>query len=592
MSIQTHTITLDTLPTRSAPGLRWAMGTLDTLFFLTAAVFIWLAPCGGWANYIFSASMWYNNDPGGAYVGSGLFFLSGWNPPAFPGHPGLPLQLIIAVIAQAGHGLYALAGGSEPYLRFWARHISWLFCLSALVVAAIHVLSFHVLYAFARKLLDDAHTAFLAVLAYATLMPTLYFATRISVEPILVTFFLLTLLSLWNMEEALANGRQRRACYLAAAAGVYSVGAFFTKMHLAGPLIPFALLQLLLQGRGDQRQWLQRIREKLVPAAGFVIAAAVAFLPGCLKMDWKTFFGLWIRFSPGAKQYVSQSGDTASNYAPTLGGIAAGIQGNIVDFVPLYFKGMTSTGVFTITETVFVIFAMLGTIWFCRAYPHKRRLVLWPALYGLLILPVLCYRVWWHYWFIFLAVGSVFFAFALTRLIERSPIHRLGARAAFAGSIALVLLIHSGSMILVLNSKLKDVQSYRQTMRAYHQALARVPENQRIVVLGETRSLWEIHGVRPSWVPRGREFIRTFESLFVPIKKPDRLTLAWFQRSDIGLILDCRQSPIRVQTPSEWWAMEWAARRRARTPAPTPPRPTGTAASNPTTDRAGQIQLP
>src|SRR5205814_562057 len=99
-------------------------------------------------------------------------------------------QLLIWAIARAGFGLGRLSGAafSGDYFVFWARHIRWLFILAGWQVAFLHVLSFHVLEAFARRLLGSARAALFCVLGYATLFPVMFYSTRISVEPLLIIF--------------------------------------------------------------------------------------------------------------------------------------------------------------------------------------------------------------------------------------------------------------------------------------------------------------------------------------------------------------------------------------------------------------------
>src|SRR5262249_49104839 len=160
-------------------------------------------------------------------------------------HPGLTLQLVLYVVVKTCYLLYQLFGGVLPLEVFAARNVTTLFYVCTVTQAALHLLSFYLLYHFARKLLDDSQVALLAVLAYAPAFPTLFCLGRISPEPILVIFFLLTVLCLWDALQALGEGKTFRAYLSAALSGLCAVAALYTKVFLALPLVPLVFLQLL-----------------------------------------------------------------------------------------------------------------------------------------------------------------------------------------------------------------------------------------------------------------------------------------------------------------------------------------------------------
>jgi hypothetical protein len=83
----------------------------------------------------------------------------------------------------------------------------------------LHVLSFHVLDAYARRLGLRHRTALIAVLVYVTCFPVLYYGARVSPEPLLVTFTLAALLQADSCGMALGSVRRLRACSLQGAPG-------------------------------------------------------------------------------------------------------------------------------------------------------------------------------------------------------------------------------------------------------------------------------------------------------------------------------------------------------------------------------------
>jgi hypothetical protein len=537
----------------AGPEARRALWALDVVFFALAATFIVLSPCGHWRNWMVGVKMWDKCDPGGAYVGSGLYILGDMEAAAFVGHPGLPLQLLAGTFAQAGYGLHRLAGGDLPYMEFWVRNIRWLFMATGLAVALVHVVSFHVLYAFTRKLLEDGRAAFLAVLAYATLLPTLSYATRISVEPFLVSLFLLTLLTLWGVEEALGEGRRKRAYGMAVLAGLAATAALLTKIHLAGPLVPFGLGMLLLQGRGDGRRLVERVRGKLGLGAAYAASALAWFTLGSVKIDWTRFFVFWRKMSPGAIAYAEATGETVYNYRPDAGSVTAGMISALKKNLAAYVPGFTPMGIFTIAEGAFLVIAVAGTVWYWRAHPERRRLVWWPALYCLCIAPVLCYKGWWHYFFIPLSVASVFFGFCVAEGVKR-----LGRRPALEGwgwvwGVAVVLLVHAVGMAFVADSKMYDVAYYRREIRPFHEALALVGKKQRIAVVGRSpRYRIDPHGIAPGWVQPHTAFHDAWEGLFVLVTPPAKISGRWAKQQKVGVVVDTRRESVEALTLKQW----------------------------------------
>ena len=210
--------------------------TWKALFLAICLTFILLAPGGQWANRVIGVPLWWNGDPGAGYVVGSLYAFTP-SRHEFVGHPGLPIQLAVGAFAHLIYFISRISGGGESFFDFWARNFRGLFILGSCIIALFHVASFHVLFAFAKRIAGDAKIAFIAVLAYATSLPVLFYASRVSPEPLLVIAFLLTVLSLWNaIEFSGTNSRKARNwTILAALATVFGV---YSKIHLAALLPP------------------------------------------------------------------------------------------------------------------------------------------------------------------------------------------------------------------------------------------------------------------------------------------------------------------------------------------------------------------
>jgi hypothetical protein len=518
---------------------------LDIIFFTFAAVFVCLAPCGAWKNTVWGQVMWDNNDPGGPYVISSLFFFRQFGHPPFIGHPGVTLQAMIAIAAHAIYAVRSLAGDPQPFLEFWTRNIRGLFIVAGLIIAAMHVVSFHVLYAFARKLLGDAKPAFLAALAYATLLPTLFYATRVSVEPILVSMVLLSLLNLWRTLEAWDAGQRARAYKLICLAAATSAAAMLTKIHLSFPVIPLCLLQLVLYKGSDGTGLWRRFTTRYKLAFCYIIVAAAVLTVGALSMDMQEFCRAWRNFSPdGNHQAISDAEPAQRIDVERSFHIAAEIS---LLRLKSYFTPHTIQYVFTISEAAFCVLAAMGLIAFWYARADKRPLIVWLLAYGLLLTPAIGYRGYWHYFFFHLAVASVFFAFLLHAVVHRLLAGRIGPTPAYASLIVLVLLIHSVSIAFVFTSKCNDVRIYRSTYKSLHDAQARIHRGQRVAVLMDRHmAIWKIHGSYEGWSRSAEEFRRIFDNLFIGVYGR-HLPSDFVAANHVGAIVDTRQNPWRLK---------------------------------------------
>jgi hypothetical protein len=514
-------------------GARWGLWGLDGVVVTMAAVFVMLAPLGNWKNRVMGVELWTNSDPTAGYAIASLFALSGENR-TFVGHPGMPLSMILGASARVWHWVYEKTGGKEPFFEYWARHVRVLFVMAGLVAALLHVVSFHLLFAFARRLAGDARTALVAVVAYATAFPVLFYTVRLSPEPLLVIGFLGTILALWKAQERREEGSGARAWGWAAVAAAVSLGAVYSKVHLAALMPIFALAQLLMQ-RGTQARSLgAKLRERAGMLGCFVATAGLSAVVMGMKVDWGWFFRWWRIYVPGNVQI-----DMTGVYARDVGvvdGIWLAVKHSVGQWVP----GLTPPGLFLMAEGVFIILAVWGLVWWWRKHPEKRRLMVWPILYVAMVTPIAVYRAGWHYLFLHLALGAVALAMLVVEWMKRW--RGVGAGRWVVAALAAVVVMHGGSIFFYINGKLDDVRQYRENEKRYVDALEQLKRRERMAVIGPANAELKVtRQLTSKWIARGQGFEKAMYRLMVVVESEEMLTEEWKKKQRIGAVVRWRE---------------------------------------------------
>jgi hypothetical protein len=535
---------------------------LDVAFFLTMVVFAILAPCGEWENEVFGLAIRHSADPGGPYVVSAVHFFDQRYPPFVGGaHPGTTLQLVVYVAARALYEAAVLFRVAKtPMIDFWAHHLTWLFGWSSLVVASLHLVSFHALHAYARRLGLCPRAAFVAVLAYATSFPLLYYGTRVSPEPLLVALTLAALLQADSCATALQSGRRLRAWLFAGGAGAAAMLAIFTKLHLAYPLPLLIVVQVLVQRRRDGQTLIGRLRDGL-PPAGCALAGSVAVFVVCsLKVNWHAFFDFWFRYTAG-RPVGDPHLPLTQRYAATLWLMALGEASGVVRNLADHFRP-TVKGLFTLTDGVFVVIAGFGLFLLWRRVPEARPKLVWPVALCVGLLPVVAFRGVWHYYLLHLTFAAIGFAFAVEVWLTHQPLGRTPAGRRLTGAVMTTLLVHSVSLVSFGATKAHDVVAFRSKVAPYLSALGRVPPGTRAAILSRRFEFCQLDGGYPTYIQRDRVGItQAVESTAYVVKRPFWITPELVSRLRISSVIDDSSGTVR-QIPIGQWRY-----------VPAPPRP-------------------
>lgn len=508
---------------------RWFWPILSGLFLLGAYACASQAPCGAWRNQVLGVPFWDSCDPGGAYFGSAAHLFGPSRIPAFVGHPGLTLHWLLWAVIQISYRVHLLSGGSGEFPDFAARNIYQLYTACAVAIAGVHILSFVVLERLALRLFSDLTTARLAVLGYATSFPVLYYLVRISVEPFVVLFFLSTVLAVWQGQDALQRNERRAAIGYSVLAALACAAGFVSKVHLLGPLPLFIFAQLLL---GGSLNTIDRsgMRQRATLAAWFAGSFILFFVVSGLQVDWFAFYHFW---SATVREDSVIGAHPAVSHSEIL----------------------SQALVVLACEGLFVVVSLYGLRWYWQEHAEQRSRVCWLFGYAAVLLPLTFMRAQFHYFFIPIVVGAIFFGPGVRRLGTRM-VERPAGRA-----LAATLLLHALAGWSFFDAKRHDTEIFRREFQPYEQALAQTLPSELIGVLlvpGQPApDLFLIHGMYPSFIPDNFPVPQAFRNLFVVVYAPSEAVLSkeeqeQFRQHKIGTIIDQRRIPAEAMRFDAW----------------------------------------
>lgn len=466
---------------------RRAAGVLAALSAAALALaWLWAsaAPYGGWEDQVFGVRLWNHSDPAGYYLPSAHELFAFRGRLLYPGHPGLPMQLLLRAVQSAYFHLAAPSG--EGFSAFTARRIVSVFFFSKLAVALVHVSSFWAAFLFARGLLGRERAALLAAAGYATSLPVVYYSARISAEPFMMTAFFLAFAATWECGESLEKKRSGRALAAAALAGIASVAGLASKFHLAWPLPFLCALNLVFGESVPLAGRFPRGRGRAL--AVFAAAAAGTVALSCLVLDWRDFFAYW---DVGGMSGGALSG-ARGLAARQLGVLAAAARGVASFPLSAWLPAPTRSGLFWLCEDAFLLAAAGGAVLEARRRGAPRGRWLWVVLGAAYSVAIWSYRTFavardfhgFHYLFVLVGVAAVLFGRAADAALDRwGPRSSSGRAAAAAAGLALV---HQPVLWAAASAIAFDAASYAR-VRALGAALAATRGEERAAVVTSAR---------------------------------------------------------------------------------------------------------
>lgn len=510
-----------------------------TLSAVLLAVSYWATSSGtmgGWDIHIMGVRHQAVWDPGGPYLGSGLLLFRQPFAP-FVGHPGLTLTLLCHVVAKA---MYLPFAAATPFDEFAARHIYAIAFTASLCMTGVFVAALATVERVALRLLGDYRMAMLAVVAYATTLPVLLYLNKISSEPLLVLFTLLTFLWLWRYYEA-AN-RQEALTFLALSAQA-SVAAVYTKALIVAPILAFIPLHLVCH-RGAPLRW--RIRD----AALYVAFCIPGLALGALKTDWAYFFRFWFAYAPGGPQYSGSRHwlvNVVMNASKTLPAMVGSAASQLAPqkLVPSF---DTREGLFIAAEGLFLVLGAVGLVLYRRACRNRPALLDWFLVFlALTAIPYLQKGLSaWHYLFVHFAVASVFVAYAIARLVRRVAGMNLGTAGGWALGCCVALAVNGVGAYLFVDARRYDARQH-VAWELYYRAPSMIGPDGRIGLV-HTAHVDEILQPIAAYLPL-EGFLAKYRDYLVPISGAE--TRAELSRRHIEAIVELTPTGLVFQRVDE-----------------------------------------
>jgi len=497
------------------------------LYFGYLAVVNWLAPAGYWINTVFGSDFWFETDPGGAYLASAIQLFESKHQYYF-GHPGVTLHLILYIVVKCYYYVASFWNGDIPFYNFAARNLSMIFFISKLCLSLFHFISFYLVYRFALKILQNDRASIIATLAYASSFPVLYFLTRISPEPIMVVFFLLSFLFIWEYHDRAARGEIKMGLMYVSLSAVSAVLGFFTKLQLLGVLPIYILIYLLAGGLSRKNIFQKKFKKSILSAGIYIISGAFTAFFCNMFVDWNKFFQTSSDFALGLIDTGSLSLMPVSIFDRGIFIFRACIPRFLNEFIkPIFFGQGDMQGHifwFTLSEFLFFLVALIGIVLYFRCSKARSRAI-WSLLYGVLTFFVWIYRLSFHYLFILMPVAAVFFGYAADIFLDRFSFVYPG-RLKLARILLVVLAVHFIAIMANVNSKMYDVKQYNEGPSQVYKAMAMLNSDEHIALITKTvpsitllyKSVMNSLNIFfPYYFPPEARFLSVIDKMFVHI---------------------------------------------------------------------------
>jgi hypothetical protein len=482
------------------------------LLSIAALAVSWIATVhgmiGGWDIHVLGVRHGAVWDPGGPYLGSAILLFDQPKAP-FVGHPGLTLMLVCQLVARTVCGL---SGSSLPFQQFAGKDIYWVTLAAMVSMTALFLVTFAALERVAIRILEEERLAMLAVLAFATSYPVLYYLNKISPESLLVTFTLLAFLWLWKYYEL---GDSPAAVGFLALSAQASVAAVYTKFHIAAPILLFIPFQLLCR-RGRRR--VLAVRD----AGLYVLFSMPLLVLGTLKVDWAYFFRFWFAYAPGHPHYAASHNwlvNVVANSVQTAWAMLTAIPVNLLASPPR--PDLSSKeGLFFAAEGVFLLVAAAGLSMFWRASRNRPVLLAWfLGFVALTSVPYLQRGLSaWHYLHLQLACASIFFAYGLARIVHLLAGLLPTSRRGWALCCSATIAVHAVSIGLFISMQQYNASQYRK-WEDFYRAPALVSDRGEVGLVN-ARTMADIVQPLGTYLP-DKGFLTAFQQRFLRVLPDD-----------------------------------------------------------------------
>lgn len=497
--------------------------TLIWIFFCTVVLIIFAIVSyktlfGWWALKVLGIDYQTANwDPGGAYLGSGITLFS-QRYTAWIGHPGITLMLLVQIIARSLYWLGSLSDTAVPFETYVAKNIFWIILIVKIVISLLYLFSAYLVYIFTLELIDKKEISLLAVISYLTTYPVLSYFNNISPEPLMIIFTLLAILFILKYKNYSYHYRDKNLkpfiyIGLSALSTACSLG---TKMMFAIPLAFLIYLFIFLEAHDLTGKKIKfGFKRRIVDSSLYLSLLMIFLIPIYWKINLNKFFEFWFGYSPGAPSYASAE-NWGLNIFNNIGYLVANFFTSISKRgFSLLLPKFNYYGLFIIAESIFLVSSIFGIIMFWKKEPNKRAILKWLIAFNFLITLIYLYRTGWHYFMIQLAFLAIFFAYFIYSKINK--IKNLSYKRKIMLSILVVLLSHSFSIFLFINSKISDMKEYR-IWQPYYEALREINYNEKIGVINSP-GFAMIFGNFLYYMPESSkvQFTKEFNNFFVDL---------------------------------------------------------------------------
>ena len=411
-------------------------------------------------NIISGIEFWKDKDPGTWYLQSAHEILR--KPPVFNGHPGIPMQIVNALVQKV---IYFFShGDNESYTACIVRNIYAVQMFSRFLILLMWIASAWMVRLLTEKLFKNNEAGYLAAILFLTSFPVLFFLNRISPEPYMIFFFLSAFYCLVLAREYGNAGKWKQAIGLSCVSVSAAVAAFYSKINLFAPFPVFIFIIVAIFMFRPLR-W-KYFGTLLLLSLSSALVTVICFEP---FMDWQSFFQHWVHVEPGVN--VTNTGgnqvffDAALKEAKQIGSVFRLI--SFQDLLPFTDKSR----MFFATETGLIL------VYFCSFfYRAIRKNKVLMTMNGYAIFPtyIFLYRATvlhdysgFHYLFPWLAVCCIHAGY-LVQVITCTPALAI-PRKYTAASLLMVLIIHFTSLVYGVNAhriRIKQGQEARQVYQA------------------------------------------------------------------------------------------------------------------------------